>query len=158
MTFAIFPELHNGKLKNTRLVPACLLMTCVFQQYQYCKECNLCSDNTAKMANMTTVIIIYNPGLHPAAPQSAQSSSGNHNQLWNGGVLGHCTDVERSSKSSAGNAQTFPSNYQFVRMGHFLPSSANRKWCAAAIFGVPKFANLLYSPVELTCLCNFSIM
>ena len=27
-----------------------LLMTCEFQQYQYCKECNLCSDDTAKMA------------------------------------------------------------------------------------------------------------
>ena len=76
--------------------------------------------------NMSTVSLA-NYYLHLAAPQSAQSSSGNYNQLWNGGVLGHCTDIEISSKTSAGNTQTslseiktYPSNYQFVQMGHFL--------------------------------------
>lgn len=37
------------------------------------------------------------------------------------------------------------SDYQFVQMGHFLPFSANRKHCAAAIVGLLKFDNYLQS-------------
>ena len=76
-------------------------------------------------------LLIYNPDLHPAAPRSAQSSSGNHNWLWNGGVLGHCTDVEMSPKTYSGKALTSLSEIkvdscdsQFIRMGHFLLAQA----------------------------------
>ena len=44
---------------------------------------------------------------------------------------------------------------RFIWMGYLL-CSANRKQCAATIFGAPKFTNLLYSVVELLCLCDFS--
>ena len=47
---------------------------------------------------------------------------------------------------------------EFVQLskGHFLPSSAHWKQCGAAIFGTSQFTNLLNSPVESPCLCNFS--
>ena len=67
-----------------------LLKTCQFQHSQYRKDCNLYSNNTAKYHYfLPSELLIYNPGWGPAAPQSAQSSSCNHNRLWNGGVLGH---------------------------------------------------------------------
>ena len=62
-------------------------------------------------------LLIYDP--HAAAPQSAQSSSGNHNQLWNG-VLGHCTDVEMSPKTTSRKAYLkYKWIHVIIRIGHF---------------------------------------
>ena len=74
------------------------------QWYQYRKDCNLYSDNTAKKVKhhyfLPSELLIYNPSRCPVVPQSAQSSSCNHNRLWNGGTLGQelyrCINVSKN--------------------------------------------------------------
>ena len=95
-------------------------------------------------------LLIYNPcWVMSRVPQSTQSNYGDHNRLWNGGDLSivlmqKClrnifregTDIALWNRND---------DNQFIWMGHFLPSSANRKRCAAAIFGIPELTTLLYS-------------
>ena len=67
------------------------------------------SDDTAKIVKyhyfLPRELLIYSPSRRPAVPQSAQTSSGDHNRLWNERVLGHRTDVEMSPRTSSGKVQ-----------------------------------------------------
>ena len=73
----------------------------------------------------------------------------------------HCIDAEMSTEMSLGKVQMLLSQIKLKIhliiniLGHTLSSSTNRKQCVGAIFGEPKFTNLLYSAVELPCLRNF---
>ena len=127
-----------------------LLMTRGFQQYQYRKDCNLCSDKTAKKCKsynncLPSKLLIFNCSQHLAVTQSAQSSSGNHNRLWNGGVIfREGADVAVLSKMTSSDC-LYTWMVLLVQTG---------KKCIAIIFSTPTFANLLYIEVKSPCLCD----
>ena len=75
--------LENYTIYKHQICTRVLLMTCGFQRYPNIAKTATC----VVMRQQKSELLILN-----LQRQSAQSSSENCNELWSGGILGHCID------------------------------------------------------------------